>query len=65
MKKPHPIREWLDARNETQQSFARRAGLSEGYLSNLVLGRVKCGADSARKIVSATSGDVSFEDLLG
>jgi len=60
----HPIRVYLEKRGETQSSFAMRVGLSKPYLSQVISGRERLGAEGARKIVKATHGALSFEDLL-
>ena len=60
----HPIRSHLVTTGETQAAFAARAGLSAGFLSKLLSGEERCGASSARKIVAASDGEVSFEELL-
>ena len=64
MRNLHPVKKWLTVKEETQQALAERAGLSEGYLSNIIRGKTRCGAAAARKIVDATDGGICFEDLL-
>ena len=64
MQSDHPVRKYLEDVGETQGWLAQKAGLSEGYLSNIVRGRARCGAEAARKLVAASRGALSFEDLL-
>ena len=60
----HPLRDFLTTTGQTQSEFAARAGLSAGFLSKLLSGRERPGANAAVRIVDATLGAVSLEELL-
>lgn len=60
----HPIKRYCDRRGIRQRAFAQLVGLSEGYVSQLISGRERCGKHAALKIVQKTGGAVTLEDLL-
>jgi len=60
----HPIKRYCVARRIKQREFARVVGLSEGFISQLILGHEKCGRESALLIVERTGGVIRLEELL-
>ena len=60
----HPLREHLSTTGETQSDFAARAGLSEGFVSKLLAGQERCGANAALRIVDASHGALTLDELL-
>jgi transcriptional regulator with XRE-family HTH domain len=58
----HPIRRFCRAHEWSQADVALEAGLSEGYVSQLVNGRERCGASAALRIAAATG--IPVEELL-
>ncbi len=47
-----------------QKDFAAKAGITQGYLSDIAKGKRRPGPDVARKISAATGGKVKLETLL-
>jgi plasmid maintenance system antidote protein VapI len=60
----HPIQRFLEQEKRTQRAFAREAGLSEGFVSQLVRGHERCGRDAALRIVAASDGAIDLAELL-
>jgi len=60
----HPIRSYCVERNLRQREFAKTVGLSEGFISQLILGRERCGRDAALSIVEKTGGEIDLTELL-
>lgn len=55
---------YLEREGLTGAEFARRSGLSEGTISLLCRGEIWLSRETARKIVEATSGDVTPNDFM-
>lgn len=51
-------------RTARARHLAQKAGLAPGIISNFLSGRRGLSAQSMAKIVKATNGAVSFDDLL-
>ena len=60
----HPIRRYCEKHGLRQAHFADRCGLSKPYISQIINGRQKVGANAARDIVAASGGEITFEELL-
>ncbi len=60
---PRALWDHLTRRNMSQNELARLAGLSPGYLSELVAGNKSPQAATRRKLLAALGG-LTFEDLF-
>lgn len=60
----HPIRRYCEQRKIRQRVFAELVGLSEGFVSQLITGRERCGRDAGLKIVQRTGGAIELVELL-
>jgi len=60
----HPIKHYCEKHGITQRSFAGQVGLSEGFVSQLVHGRERCGREAGLQIVARSGGEISLERLL-
>lgn len=58
------LRSYLDQQGETQESFSERSGVPQTTLSGIIQGR-GCHARTAQRVIRATGGLVSLEDLTG
>jgi len=59
------LAEYLTREREPQWAFSQRAGISESMVSRIKLGRICNVSDEiAQKIVKATKGKVTLEDLV-
>lgn len=56
------LQDWLTLKNLTVNRFARYQGLCKESIYKYIKGQVP-RSEVARKIVKATAGEVSFEDL--
>lgn len=56
------LAEYLERTGESQTVFARRSGLTQANVSRIVLGG-GAGLQTARKILDATGGLVTLDDL--
>jgi DNA-binding transcriptional regulator YdaS (Cro superfamily) len=54
---------YLQRSGETATEFAARAGVSRGLVCNTQQGRPVASAEHAQRIVAATGGEVTLEDL--
>ncbi len=61
----HPIKVYCERHGLTQSEFAALVGLSAPFVSTVIRGTDRLGREGARKIVAATDGELSFDDLLG
>lgn len=61
----HPIKLYCLRHGITQRAFARRADLSDAFVSQVINGAEKCGREAAERIVAASDGEITFEDLFG
>lgn len=59
------LRSYLSGRGETQAQFAARIGVHPISVSRYVTGRRLPEPDVIRRIVVATDGAVTADDLLG
>lgn len=50
--------------NYSQVALAREAGISTGYLNDIIHERAACGAGAAVKLVGASGGKITLADLL-
>lgn len=57
------LAQYLTRRGETATEFAARAGVSRGLVCNAQQGRPVASAEHAQRIVAATEGEVTLEDL--
>jgi len=57
------LAQYLHRRGETATEFATRAGVSRGLVCNAQQGRPVASAEHAQRIVAATEGEVTLEDL--
>lgn len=62
--KGRPLARYLNEAGISQSEFARRAGLSAGTMSDILSGRRAIGKASAIKIISASGGALTFDDLM-
>ena len=53
----------LSATETTQAAFAGRIGIGEAHLSLIIHKRRKPSLEVARRIIDASKGDVTFDDL--
>lgn len=58
------LREYLEASRQTLSSFSRVCGVHKVCLSLYLAGKRGLSLASAARIVRATGGQVTFEDLL-
>lgn len=56
------LKAYLEAREESRNAFARRAGISQQIVSN-ICGGSGCHSTTAKQIVDTTGGLVSLDDL--
>lgn len=64
MDKPHPISLYLDKTGERQADLARRAGISESYLSLILSWKRGASLAAAAKLERATGGRVKASDMV-
>lgn len=55
---------WLDLHGGGQQWFAKRAGLSQSYVSRLVNDECKPRMETCARIFEATEGAVTANDFM-
>jgi predicted transcriptional regulator len=55
----HPLRRWLFENQITQVEFAIATGISQSYLSDLIVGRKRPSLDVVEVIARATSGAIT------
>lgn len=60
----HSLRQWLDAKPETQEAFAARVGISRMQLWRILSGDMP-SRNTALKIEEATGSEVTAISLLG
>ena len=60
----HPLRQWLDAKPETQEAFASRVGISRMQLWRILSGEIP-SRKTAMSIEAATDGKITAIRLLG
>lgn len=60
---PHAVWERLNRLNMTQNELARLAGITSGYLSQLMTG-TRCPSAGLRKRLMEAQGVTRFEDLF-
>lgn len=58
----HPLKRWLRDKGEKQEDFAVRVRTSAASISRVVNGMAP-GPALARRIVQATGGEVTFNDI--
>jgi len=59
----HPLRRWLFEHQETATQFASRAGLAQGYLSQIIAGKKRPTLDMIDKITKATDRAITANDF--
>jgi transcriptional regulator with XRE-family HTH domain len=59
------LKQYIETRNFQMQEFAELVNISKPTLSNYVHKRRRPRLDIAQRIVKATKGKVTIEDLLG
>ena len=57
----HPLRLWLALRGKTLREFADEIKVSQGYLSECVIGTKRPSLDFVDKIKVATDGEITAE----
>ena len=60
---PHAVWDHLNRHNLTQNDLARLAGLSLGYLSQLISGK-RCPSPATRRRLQEVFGEVGFDQLF-
>ena len=55
---------YLERNQITQTQFAEQIGVTQGYISQLLSGRVKCSPDVALKIELITKKTVTRHEML-
>lgn len=60
----HPIRAFCTDKAITQRAFADTVGMTEGFISQLITGRERCGRNAALAIQTATGGVITVSDLF-
>lgn len=60
---PHAVWDRLDRSNMTQKELARLAGITPGYLSQLMSGKRRPGPETRRRL-QETLNISSFDDLF-
>ena len=60
---PHKVWELLNRLNMTQNELARLAGISSGYLSQMMSGQ-RCPSPKTRRRLMEALGVTRFEDLF-
>jgi transcriptional regulator with XRE-family HTH domain len=60
----HPLESWIVS-NTSQARFAKTAGLSEPYLSEILSGKKRPSLKMASRLSRATGGDVPIEAFVG
>lgn len=58
------LKKYLESRNIEIQEFAKMVGVTPGALSNYIYKRREPRPNIRRKIIDATNGKVTLEDLL-
>lgn len=62
--KEHPLKTYRDERGLTMAAFARIAGTSESTISRVESGQLQPTFPLLRRLVDATDGSVSADQLL-
>lgn len=57
------LKEYLEKRKLTYEEFSKISGVTKSTLGNYVNGRSRALFDNATRIVKATKGQVTYEDL--
>jgi len=60
----HPISQYCRDHGLNQKQFAAQVGYTEGFISQLINGRYRCGAQAAQQIALRTEGAISIERLI-
>ena len=61
----HPIAKYVMVRPDlTYAALARKVGVSPQFLCDIVKGRARPGLETLQKIILATDGSVTLDDLL-
>jgi DNA-binding transcriptional regulator YdaS (Cro superfamily) len=60
----HPLERWLKAQSKTRAWLAEKAGLSRGYVSDILNGKCDCGGNAAIALQRATRGAVTVQQLI-
>lgn len=58
------IKTYLEAKQLSQEDFAKALGVSQGLVWQWIDGRTKITVDRAREIVEASGGEITAHDLL-
>ena len=59
----HPLRRWLLERQESNKSFADRAGIREQVLSSILHWKLTASLANATKLSAATGGEVAITEF--
>lgn len=57
------LAEWLETTDTTQHALARAAGVTQGRISQIIVGKEKPSLELTRRLVQATGGRVTLLDL--
>ncbi len=60
----HPIKRYCEKRGLLQKEFAEVVGYTEGFISQLILGREVCGRLAAITISQKTGGELTIPELI-
>ncbi len=58
------LKKYLESNYITKRGFAKKLGVTESTLYNIISGRAYPAAKVAQKIVELTNGEVTFEELF-
>ncbi|MHB8568997.1 MAG: helix-turn-helix domain-containing protein [Metallibacterium sp.] len=61
----HPLKQYLERNQITQRDFSFKINYAEQNLNKILSGKFKPSICTASKIVKATNGEISYEDLAG
>lgn len=59
----NPVRVWRDHRRLTSKALAEKAGIAQGYLSQIETGKREGTIDTMKKVAAALG--ITLEDLVG
>ena len=64
MNAEHPLRTYLKQTKRSQAEFARASGVVRSYISDIVRWKVTPGREAGQRMVVATGGKVTLEQLF-
>lgn len=60
----HPLKIYLEKKKLTQQEFAKRIGVKQSMISDVINGVTRFSADTALRVTKKTRGALKLEDLI-